>query len=127
LEEARVDIERAERESDLQRAAELQYGLVPELESRVADAGARLAELHSGDGGTMLADEVTDEDIAEVVAKWTGIPVSRLLEGEVEKLIHMEERLHDRVIGQEEAISAVSNALRRSRAGLSDPGRPIGS
>jgi ATP-dependent Clp protease ATP-binding subunit ClpB len=127
LEEARVDIERAEREADLQRAAELKFGLVPELESRVADAEARLAELHSGAGGTMLADEVTDEDIAEVVGKWTGIPVSRLLEGEVEKLIQMEERLHDRVIGQEEAISAVSNALRRSRAGLSDPGRPIGS
>ena len=89
------------------------------------DAEARLAELHSG-GGTMLADEVTEEDVAEVVGKWTGIPVSRLLEGEVEKLIHMEERLHDRVIGQQEAIEAVSNALRRSRAGLSDPGRPIG-
>jgi ATP-dependent Clp protease ATP-binding subunit ClpB len=127
LEEARVEIERAEREGDLQRAAELKFGRVPELEGEVADAEARLAELHSGSGGTMLADEVTDEDIAEVVAKWTGIPVSRLLEGEVEKLIHMEERLHDRVIGQEEAISAVSNALRRSRAGLSDPGRPIGS
>ena len=87
----------------------------------------RLSELHAGSGGTMLADEVTDEDVAEVVAKWTGIPVTRLLEGEVEKLIHMEERLHDRVIGQQEAIEAVSNALRRSRAGLSDPGRPIGS
>jgi ATP-dependent Clp protease ATP-binding subunit ClpB len=127
LEEARTQVEQAEREGDLQRAAELQYGRIPELEGEVADAQARLAELHSGDGGTMLADEVTDEDIAEVVAKWTGIPVSRLMEGEVEKLIHMEERLHDRVIGQEEAISAVSNALRRSRAGLSDPGRPIGS
>src|SRR6201992_293748 len=127
LEEARIDIERAEREGDLQGAAELKFGLIPELESKVADAQARLAELHAGDGGTMLADEVTDEDVAEVVAKWTGIPVSRLMEGEVEKLIHMEERLHDRVIGQEEAISAVSNALRRSRAGLSDPARPIGS
>src|ERR1700744_3034028 len=75
----------------------------------------------------MLADEVTEEDVAEVVAKWTGIPVSRLMEGEVEKLIHMEDRLHERVIGQQEAIEAVSNALRRSRAGLSDPSRPIGS
>src|ERR1700744_5078790 len=75
----------------------------------------------------MLADEVTEEDVAEVVAKWTGIPVTRLMEGEVEKLIHMEERLHERVIGQQEAIEAVSNALRRSRAGLSDPHRPIGS
>ncbi len=127
LEEARVEVEQANRETDLQRAAELQYGLIPDLESKVADAEARLAELHAGDGGTMLADEVTEEDVAEVVAKWTGIPVSRLMEGEVEKLIHMEERLHDRVIGQEEAIAAVSNALRRSRAGLSDPNRPIGS
>jgi ATP-dependent Clp protease ATP-binding subunit ClpB len=126
LEEAQVELERANRETDLQRAAELQYGLIPELESRVKDAEARLAELHSG-GGTMLADEVTAEDVAEVVAKWTGIPVSRLLEGEVEKLIHMEDRLHERVIGQQEAIEAVSNALRRSRAGLSDPHRPIGS
>ncbi len=127
LEEARVEVEQANRETDLQRAAELQYGLIPELESKVKDAEARLAELHSGSGGTMLADEVTEEDVAEVVAKWTGIPVSRLMEGEVEKLIHMEDRLHDRVIGQQEAIEAVSNALRRSRAGLSDPHRPIGS
>jgi ATP-dependent Clp protease ATP-binding subunit ClpB len=127
LAEAQVEVDQANRETDLQRAAELQYGLIPELESKVKDAEARLAELHAGDGGTMLADEVTDEDVAEVVAKWTGIPVSRLMEGEVEKLIHMEDRLHDRVIGQEEAISAVSNALRRSRAGLSDPNRPIGS
>jgi ATP-dependent Clp protease ATP-binding subunit ClpB len=127
LEEARTEVEQAERETDLERAAELKFGLIPELEERVADAGARLAELHAGDGGTMLADEVTDEDIAEVVGKWTGIPVSRLLEGEVQKLIAMEDRLHDRVIGQQEAIEAVSNALRRSRAGLSDPNRPIGS
>jgi ATP-dependent Clp protease ATP-binding subunit ClpB len=127
LAEAQVEVEQANRDTDLQRAAELQYGLIPELESKVKDAEARLAELHAGDGGTMLADEVTDEDVAEVVAKWTGIPVSRLMEGEVEKLIHMEERLHERVIGQQEAIEAVSNALRRSRAGLSDPSRPIGS
>jgi ATP-dependent Clp protease ATP-binding subunit ClpB len=127
LAEAQVQVEQANRETDLQRAAELQYGLIPELEGKVRDAEARLAELHAGSGGTMLADEVTEEDVAEVVAKWTGIPVTRLMEGEVEKLIHMEERLHDRVIGQQEAIEAVSNALRRSRAGLSDPGRPIGS
>ncbi len=126
LEEARLEAERAERETDLERAAKLRYAEIPELEKTVAGQEARLAELHSG-GGTMLADEVTEEDVAEVVAKWTGIPVSRLMEGEVEKLIHMEERLHDRVIGQEEAIAAVSNALRRSRAGLSDPNRPIGS
>jgi ATP-dependent Clp protease ATP-binding subunit ClpB len=126
LEEAKLEAERAERETDLERAAKLRYGEIPELESEVADQEARLAELHAG-GGSMLADEVTEEDVAEVVAKWTGIPVSRLMEGEVEKLIHMEERLHERVIGQDEAIAAVSNALRRSRAGLSDPHRPIGS
>src|ERR1700744_5619507 len=126
LAEAQVEVEQANRETDLQRAAELQYGLIPELEARVKDADARLRYPPACSGGTMLADEVTDEDVAEVVAKWTGIPVTRLLEGEVEKLIHMEERLHDRVIGQQEAIEAVSNALRRSRAGLSDPHRPIG-
>ena len=126
LEEARQEVERAERETDLERAAELKFGQIPELEAKVAEQQARLEEVHAG-GGTMLADEVTEEDIAEVVAKWTGIPVSRLMEGEVEKLIKMEERLHERVIGQDEAIAAVSNALRRSRAGLSDPNRPIGS
>jgi ATP-dependent Clp protease ATP-binding subunit ClpB len=126
LEEAGREAERAEREADLERAAKLRYGEIPDLEKTVADQEARLAELHA-DGGSMLADEVTEEDVAEVVAKWTGIPVSRLMEGEVQKLIHMEERLHERVIGQEEAIAAVSNALRRSRAGLSDPDRPIGS
>ncbi len=127
LDEARVELEQAEREIDNERAAKLRFGTIPELEAKLAEAEARLAELHAGAGGTMLADEVTDEDVAEVVGKWTGIPVSRLLEGEVQKLIQMEERLHDRVIGQDEAISAVSNALRRSRAGLSDPNRPIGS
>ncbi|MFL5833832.1 MAG: ATP-dependent chaperone ClpB, partial [Solirubrobacterales bacterium] len=126
LEEARLEAERAERETDLERAAKLRYGDIPELEAKVAEQEARLEEVHAG-GEVLLADEVTEEDIAEVVAKWTGIPVSRLMEGEVQKLIQMEERLHDRVIGQEEAIAAVSNALRRSRAGLSDPNRPIGS
>jgi len=126
LEEVNREVERAERETDLERAAELKFGEIPELEKQTAEQEARLEELHAG-GGTMLADEVTEEDVAEVVAKWTGIPVSRLMEGEVEKLIQMEARLHDRVIGQEEAIAAVSNALRRSRAGLSDPDRPIGS
>jgi ATP-dependent Clp protease ATP-binding subunit ClpB len=126
LEEARLEAERAERETDLERAAKLRYGDIPELEAKVSESEAKLAEVHAG-GEVLLADEVTEEDIAEVVAKWTGIPVSRLMEGEVQKLIQMEERLHDRVIGQEEAIAAVSNALRRSRAGLSDPNRPIGS
>jgi ATP-dependent Clp protease ATP-binding subunit ClpB len=126
LEEAGREAERAEREADLERAAKLRYGDIPELEKTVAEQEARIVELHAG-GASMLADEVTEEDIAEVVAKWTGIPVSRLMEGEVEKLIKMEERLHERVVGQDEAIEAVSNALRRSRAGLSDPNRPIGS
>ncbi|HSS33923.1 MAG TPA: ATP-dependent chaperone ClpB [Solirubrobacterales bacterium] len=126
LEEARVEAEQAEREADLERAAKLRYGDIPELEAKVAEQAARLEELHAG-GEVLLADEVTEEDVAEVVGKWTGIPVSRLMEGEVEKLIKMEERLHERVIGQDEAIEAVSNALRRSRAGLSDPNRPIGS
>jgi ATP-dependent Clp protease ATP-binding subunit ClpB len=126
LEEAGREVERAERETDLERAAKLKFGEIPELEKTVDEQNARLAELHAG-GATMLTEEVTEEDIAEVVAKWTGIPVSRLLEGEVDKLLKMEDRLHERVIGQEEAISAVSNALRRSRAGLSDPNRPIGS
>jgi ATP-dependent Clp protease ATP-binding subunit ClpB len=126
LEEATRDTERAERDADLERAAELRYGRIPELERTVSEQEAKLAELHR-DGGSMLTEEVTEEDIAEVVAKWTGIPVSRLMEGEVEKLIHMEDRLHERVIGQDEAVEAVSGALRRSRAGLSDPDRPIGS
>ncbi len=126
LEEAHREAERAERDADLERAAELRYGEIPELERTVSEQEAKLAELHA-DGGSMLTEEVTEEDVAQVVSKWTGIPVSRLIEGEVEKLIHMEERLHERVVGQDEAVAAVSNALRRTRAGLSDPDRPIGS
>jgi len=126
LDEVQREAERAERDADLERAAELRYGRTPELEKKIEDAEAKLAELHR-DGGSMLTEEVTEEDVAEVVSKWTGIPVSRLMEGEIEKLIHMEERLHERVIGQDEAVEAVSGALRRSRAGLSDPDRPIGS
>jgi ATP-dependent Clp protease ATP-binding subunit ClpB len=125
LEQAHREAERAQRDADLQRAAELRYGEIPELETRVRDQEARLQELQSA--STMLKEEVDDEDVAEVVAKWTGIPVSKLLEGEVEKLVRMEERLHERVIGQDEAVDAVSNALRRSRAGLQDPNRPIGT
>jgi ATP-dependent Clp protease ATP-binding subunit ClpB len=127
LEQAHREAERAEREADLQRAAELRYGEIPKLEQEIGEHEERLTALHSAEGRSLLSEEVTDEEVAEVVAKWTGIPVSRLMEGEVEKLIHMEERLHDRVIGQEEAVAAVSNALRRSRAGLQDPNRPIGS
>jgi ATP-dependent Clp protease ATP-binding subunit ClpB len=116
------EVEAAERDTDLGRAAELRYGTIPELEKALAEAEERT----DGNAG-FLQEDVTAEDIAEVVAKWTGIPVSRLMEGEVEKLVHMEERLHRRVVGQDEAVEAVANALRRSRAGLSDPDRPIGS
>ncbi|HLM10081.1 MAG TPA: ATP-dependent chaperone ClpB [Thermoleophilaceae bacterium] len=122
LEQAHREAERAEREADLQRAAELRYGEIPELERAIAEG-----EAASDGGGTYLKEEVDDEDVAEVVAKWTGIPVSKLMESEVAKLVHMEERLHERVIGQDEAVEAVSNALRRSRAGLQDPNRPIGA
>ena len=122
LEQAHRDAERAERESDLQRAAELRYGEIPGLERELGEAEERT----DGDGG-FLKEEVDDEDVGEVVAKWTGIPVSKLMEGEVEKLLHMEGRLHERVIGQDAAVEAVSNALRRSRAGLQDPNRPIGT
>jgi ATP-dependent Clp protease ATP-binding subunit ClpB len=131
LEQAKVEAERAEREADLQRAAELRYGEIPALEQQLAEAEASGAASSDGGagmgGGTQFLKEKVDaEDVAEVVAKWTGIPVSRLLEGEVEKLVRMEERLHRRVIGQDEAVEAVANALRRSRAGLQDPDRPIG-
>jgi ATP-dependent Clp protease ATP-binding subunit ClpB len=125
LEQAHREAERAEREADLQRAAELRYGEIPEIQAEVAEREAQLAASQSD--VTFLKEEVDDEDVAQVVAKWTGIPVSKLMEGEVEKLIHMEERLHDRVIGQHQAVEAVSNALRRSRAGLQDPNRPIGA
>jgi ATP-dependent Clp protease ATP-binding subunit ClpB len=122
LDEAQREAERAERETDLQRAAELRYGVIPELEQALEEA-----ESQTGGDVRFFKEEVDDEDVAEVVAKWTGIPVSKLMEGEVEKLIHMEERLHERVVGQDEAVEAVSNALRRSRAGLQDPNRPIGT
>ena len=126
LDAARVELERAERELDYQRAAELRHGEIPELEAQLAEAEAR-ADDAEVEPPVYLSERVDADEIAEVVAKWTGIPVSRMLEGEVEKLIHMEERLHQRVIGQDEAVVAVSNALRRSRAGLQDPDRPIGT
>jgi ATP-dependent Clp protease ATP-binding subunit ClpB len=128
LEQARTDLERAQREADLGRAAELQYGTIPELEKRLSDAEAAeaSADLASGEP-RFLKDVVDADDVAEIVSKWTGVPVSRLLEGEIEKLVHMEERLHRRVIGQAEAVTAVASALRRSRAGLQDPDRPIGT
>jgi len=149
LEEAKTELERAERAADLQRAAELRYGEIPDLEKRLAaleggDAADDVVNGVPGEGGlaadvvgngvsgglgkpVFLKEEVDADDVAEVVARWTGIPVSRLLEGEVEKLIHMEERLHERVVGQDDAVEAVATALRRSRAGLQDPDRPIGT
>ena len=115
----------AERETDLERAAEIRYGQLPELDRHLEEASKHLAELQGS--SPMLKEEVDAEDIAEVVSKWTGVPVSRMLEGEMAKLLRMEEVLHQRVVGQDEAVFAVSNAIRRSRAGLSDPNRPIGS
>ena len=125
LEEVRADADRAERSADFGKAAELRYGKAVELEKQIADANARLAQLQGGHA--LLKEEVDEEDIAEIVSRWTRIPVSRLMEGEVAKLIEMEQRLHDRVIGQDEAVNAVANAVRRSRSGLSDPNRPVGS
>ncbi len=125
LESVKLEVERAQRAGDYQRASELQYGRVPQLERDIKEAENRLAEAQKS--GRMLKQEVDEEDIAEVVSKWTHIPVSRLMEGEVQKLIHMEERLHQRVIGQDEAVRAVANAIRRARAGLQDPNRPLGS
>jgi ATP-dependent Clp protease ATP-binding subunit ClpB len=125
LDQARTELDRAHRAADLGRAAELQYGTIPELEKQLQAAESAQADADST-GTRYLKDDVDAEDIAEVVSKWTGIPVSRLMEGEIEKLVHMEERLHERVIGQDEAVSAVASALRRSRAGLQDPDRPIG-
>jgi ATP-dependent Clp protease ATP-binding subunit ClpB len=122
LEQAHRELERAEREADLERAATLRHGEIPELQRQLEEA-----EQAEPRATRFLKEEVDAEDVAEVVARWTGIPVSRLMEGEVEKLVHMEERLHQRVIGQDEAVESVSNALRRSRAGLSDPSRPIGN
>ena len=120
------EIEEATRAGDYQRASELQYGTARELEERLAQLDEQLRELKST-GTVLLKEEVDADDIADVVARWTGVPVSRLLEGETEKLLHMEERLHSRLIGQEEAVRAVSDAIRRARAGLKDPKRPIGS
>jgi ATP-dependent Clp protease ATP-binding subunit ClpB len=120
IDELRMEAERAERNGDLARVAEIRYGLLPELERELSEREAPAAE-------PMVKEEVDEDDIAAVVAQWTGIPTDRLLEGEVEKLVHMEERLHERVVGQDTAIEAVSNALRRARSGLQDPNRPIGS
>jgi ATP-dependent Clp protease ATP-binding subunit ClpB len=125
IEQLQVRIDQAEREADYGSAAELKYGKARELADRLAEQQAALAALQGP--GSLLNEEVTADHVAEIVASWTGIPVTRLMEGEVEKLVHMEERLHERVIGQDEAIAAVSDAVRRARAGLGDPRRPIGS
>lgn len=125
LEQARLDAERAERDGDLERAAQLRYGHIPVVERELEAMTQRLEELQRE--GAMLKEEVDEEDVAEIVAKWTGVPVSRLMEGELAKLVRLEEVLHERVIGQDTAVTAVANAIRRSRAGLSDPHRPIGS
>jgi len=125
IELARAQAEQAQRAGDLSKAAEVQYGQLPELEKRLKTAEAKLARVQQSGG--MLTEEVTENDIAEVVAAWTGVPVSRLLEGEREKLVHMEERLRQRVIGQDDAVVAVANAVRRARSGLQDPNRPVGS
>jgi ATP-dependent Clp protease ATP-binding subunit ClpB len=125
LEQAHRELGQAERDADLEAAARLRHGEIPELERKLAEVEDRPADEVTVT--RFLKEEVDAEDVAEVVARWTGIPVSRLMEGEIEKLIHMEERLHGRVVGQDEAVESVSNALRRSRAGLQDPDRPIGS
>jgi len=125
IEQVRVEIERAERANDLEKVARLRYGTLRELEQKLAEGEARIKDIQGEE--PLLKEEVDAEEIASIVARWTGIPVTRLMEGETEKLIRMEERLHERVIGQDEAVKVVSNAVRRSRAGLQDPDRPLGS
>ncbi len=125
IDQTETQIEQAERRADLEKAARLRYGTLTELRTRLENAEKYLKELQ--ENAPLLKEEVDPEEIAEVVGNWTGIPVSRLLEGEMEKLMHMEERLHQRIVGQEEAVNVVANAVRRARAGLQDPNRPIGS
>ncbi len=125
LDQAQQEMEQAERNADLEKASRLRYGTIRDLENKIREAELKLQSQQKQ--GALLKEEVDAEEIASVVGKWTGIPVSRLLEGEMEKLLHMEERLHERVVGQDEAIVAVSNAVRRSRSGMQDPNRPIGS
>ncbi len=125
LDEVREQANRLEREGDLNRVAELRYGQIPQMQRDIDALNQKLAEMQQG--GALLREEVTDEDIAEIVSKWTGVPVTKMLESEMQKLVRMEDNLRKRVIGQEEAVHAVANAVRRSRAGLKDPNRPIGS
>ncbi len=125
IDKSRTEADEAERKGDFGKVAEIRYGRIVGLEKELAEKNKELAKLQTDK--KMLKEEVDEEDIARVVSKWTGIPVSRMLEGEREKMIHMEERLHLRVVGQDEAIAAVSNTIRRARAGLQDPNRPLGS
>ncbi len=125
IEDTKAEADKAERDGDLEKAAELRYSTLPALRQQLVEKQEKLDELQSD--LKMLKEEVDEEDVAEVVSRWTGVPVAKLLEGEMQKLVHLEEHLHQRVVGQDEAVSAISNAIRRSRAGLSDPNRPIGS
>ena len=126
MEQVNAEIERAERDYDLNRAAELKYGRLPALQKELAEEEA-IAEKQKEEKDSLLRDKVTEEEIARIVGRWTGIPVSKLMEGEREKLLHMEDVLHRRVIGQDEAVTKVSEAILRSRAGIQDPNRPLGS
>ena len=126
IDEARIQLERAERQGHLEEAARLRYGVLPELDKSLSQREANIAAMRR-DGSLMLKEEVDAEEIAAIVSRWTGIPVARMLEGEIEKLLRMEDRLHERVVGQDDAIKAVSAAVRRSRAGLQDPNRPVGT
>jgi ATP-dependent Clp protease ATP-binding subunit ClpB len=127
LEQTRLELERAEAAADLQRAAELRYGRLPELQRQLEEAEAGGSDGEAPRAGRLLKEEVDEEDVAQIVSRWTGVPAGRMLEGEMQKLLHLEEQLHRRVVGQEEAVRAVSNAIRRARAGLQDPNRPLGS
>src|SRR5436305_5285573 len=126
LEQARQEIEAAERQYDLNKSAELRYGKLPQLEAQLREREARLVEKHKT-GGKLLREEVTDDEVAEIVSRWTGIPVTRLVEGERDKLLRLDEILHQRVVGQDEAVRLVTDAVIRARSGIKDPRRPIGS
>jgi ATP-dependent Clp protease ATP-binding subunit ClpB len=126
IDDARIQLERAERQANLEEAARLRYGLLPDLEKSLREREASIDDMRR-DGSLMLKEEVDADEVAAIVSRWTGIPVARMLEGEIEKLLHMEARLHERVIGQDDAVKAISAAVRRSRAGLQDPNRPVGA
>src|SRR5258708_25804897 len=125
LEQLRMQLDKARNAGDLARASEIQYGTIPELERKLEAEQGKLAQIQVD--GVTLKEEVDEEDVAQIVAKWTGVPVSKMLEGEMQKLLTMEDRLRQRVIGQDEALEAVANAVRRARAGLQDSNRPVGA